>query len=101
MEFLLPDNSDPRVLLGARLSVRNGPVTQTTATFYDTFDGRLRSAGVTLKHAGGRLVLLDRTTGEELASAELPSATRLFEADLAGPLRERLAPVIEMRALLP
>src|SRR3954447_3883054 len=101
MEFLLPDGVDGRELLAAQLDLRAGPVTRTRATYYDTFDGRLRADGVSLRHAGGRLVLLDRETGEELAAGDGRAATRLFAADLPKPLRARLARVIEMRALLP
>src|SRR4051794_29120232 len=101
---LLPEGSgidDARAKLAAHLSVRPGPTTRTTTTFYDTFDGRLYSEGVTLIGAGGRLALLDRATGEELASADGRAAARMFDHDLPEPLRERLAPAIEMRALLP
>src|SRR3954470_22143965 len=101
MEFLLPEAVDAREQLAARRKVRAGPATRTTATYYDTFDGRLRGAGVTLRHAGGRLAVLDRESGEELGGAEGRATARLFAADLPGPLRKRLAPVIEMRALLP
>src|SRR4051794_25272709 len=101
---LLPEGSDldgARGALAEHLELRSGPKTRSTATFYDTFDGRLHGEGVTLRHAGGRLVLLDRATGDELAAAEGKGATRLLDADLPDPLRERLASVIEMRALLP
>jgi CHAD domain-containing protein len=72
-------------------------------TFWDTFDGRVHDAGLALAAAAGRLVLADAATSAELAAGPLPrSARRLFAGDLpAGPLRERLAPVVEMRALTP
>jgi CHAD domain-containing protein len=72
-------------------------------TFWDTFDGRLHDAGVTLFSGAGRLVLADTASSAEQAAATLPrAAARLFEADLPeGPLRERVAPLIEMRALTP
>src|SRR3954451_187081 len=101
MEFLLPDGVDARDQLAQHLHVRRGPATRTTATYYDTFDGRLHGAGLTLRHAGGRLALLDRESGAELVAGEGRAATRLFAADLPEALRERLAPVIEMRALAP
>lgn len=101
MELRLPENADARALLAAHLDVRPGPSTQGVITFYDTFDGRLHGAGFTLRHAQGQLTLLDRASGEELASAESTAARRLFDRDLAEPLRARLADVIEMRALVP
>src|SRR4051794_18157928 len=101
---LLPEGADldqARALLAAHLTLRPGPATRSTATYYDTFDGRLYEAGVTLRHAGGRLTLLDRASGEELAAGEGRVAPRLFADDLPQALGERLADAIEMRALLP
>ena len=101
MELRLPENTDARELLTAHFDVRPGPATRAVATFYDTFDGRLHGGGVTLRHKEGRLTLLDRETGEELAAAESTAAKRFFDHELPGALREPLADVIEMRALLP
>jgi CHAD domain-containing protein len=101
MEYLLPEDTEPRELLAAHLNVRRGPTTTGTVTFYDTFDGRLHGAGVTLRHSRGRLMLSDRQTGDELAAADGPRAPRFFADDLPAALRERLADVIEMRALTP
>jgi CHAD domain-containing protein len=101
MELRLPENTDARELLTAHFDVRPGPSTRAVATFYDTFDGRLHDGGVTLRHKEGRLTLLDRETGEELAAAESTAAKRFFDYELPAALREPLADVIEMRALLP
>ena len=97
---LLPSGSDIAVL-AERLDVRASRATSSTTTFYDTFDGRLHADGVTLRHEGGTLALLDRATDEELATGPGTAARRLFEHDLPSALRERLADVIEMRALTP
>src|SRR4051795_8552167 len=102
MEWLSPHAAAPPELLAARLSVRAGSSTRMTATFYDTFDGRLRAAGVTLRHAGGRVVPPDPASGGELPAGQIERAPRrVVAAKLSEPLRARLAPVIEMRALLP
>ena len=101
MELRLPEHTDARELLTAHFHVRPGPVTRAVATFYDTFDGRLYGAGVTLRHKEGRLTLLDRDTGEELAAAESTAAKRFFDHELPDAVRGQLADVIEMRALLP
>ncbi|WP_270029738.1 CYTH and CHAD domain-containing protein [Solirubrobacter phytolaccae] len=101
---MLPEGADlaaARASLGEHLSLRAGRATSSITTFYDTFDGRLHAAGVTLHHAGGKLVLTAREDGAELAAAESTAAKRLFDRDLPDALRERLAPEIEMRALLP
>ena len=68
MEHLLPAGADVRTLLGDDFDVREGRARNGTTTFYDTFDGRLHADGVTLRHTDGRLALLDRETGDELAS---------------------------------
>ena len=72
-------------------------------TFWDTFDARVRGAGLALVEAGRRLALTDATTYEEQAADPLKrGATRLLVEDLAvGELRDRLEPIVEMRALTP
>ncbi len=106
MQYLLLDAADletVRANLDQHLTVKAGRVRAGTKTFYDTFDGRLHGAGVTLRHAAGRLTLTDRATGEPLAGAEAPARAeqRLFDHDLGEELHARLADVIEMRALTP
>ncbi len=72
-------------------------------SFWDTFDARVRAAGLALVEAGGRLALVDATSYAEQAAAPLKrGASRLLATDLAaGALRERLEPLVEMRALTP
>jgi CHAD domain-containing protein len=72
-------------------------------TFWDTFDGRVHDAGLALVDAGRRLALTDPTTyAEHAADAHRRGPARLLAADLPmGPLRERLEPLIEMRAITP
>jgi CHAD domain-containing protein len=100
VEYLLPAGTRPAAagaLLGGRLDVAAEPLRSGRRTFYDTFDGRLRAAGLTLVHEDGRLALA--------GGAAAPCATapeRLLLSDLpAGPLRDALAPVVDVRALLP
>jgi len=90
---------EPLLTLRDEFELREGRARHGITVFYDTFDGRLHADGVTLRHADGQLVLIDRETGDELVSADATGARRLFIADLPEPLRERLANVIEMRAL--
>ncbi len=77
--------------------------------YFDTFDGRVRAAGLLVVHepaaAGqgpGRLSLLDPETGAECAAAaSAPPAGPLQGLPLPlGPLRERLAAILEERALM-
>jgi CHAD domain-containing protein len=72
-------------------------------TFWDTFDGRIHGAGLALADAGRRLSLLDATTYlEHAGDTHRRGCVRLLAGDLpAGPLRDRLEPLIEMRALTP
>jgi CHAD domain-containing protein len=72
-------------------------------TFWDTFDGRLHSAGLALIDSGSRLALVDATTYAERAAGELARGQRrLLAAELpAAALREALEPIVEMRALTP
>ena len=104
MRYLLPEGADAesvRITLSEHLDVRPGHARSIAKTYYDTFDGRLYSDGLTLRHADGRLTLIDRATGETFAGAEATAAPRLFDRDLPGELREPLEDVIEMRALVP
>ena len=99
---LLPEGSDlaaARAALSEHLEVRAGRIRAATTTFYDTFDGRVRAEGLTVRHAGGRLALERRDTREVLASAEATAAPRLFAEDL--PDGFDLDDALEMRALTP
>jgi len=102
---VLPEGADlasARSALTDHLPLRAGRMARRTTTFYDTFDGRLHGAGLTLQHVGTALVLSDRETGDQVASGTVGAAPkRLFDRDLPEPLRTWLAPEIEMRALLP
>ncbi len=63
----------------------------------------MHAAGLALIAAGGRLVLADATTyAEHAAETARRGVTRMLATDFAaGPLRERIAPLIEMRAVVP
>jgi CHAD domain-containing protein len=83
--------------------VHFAPPVRLHRTLLDTFDGRLHRAGLRLEHrvAGRdrRLVL----SGRDVVTVELavPTAPR-FAADLpSGPVRQRLAKIVDVRALLP
>ena len=99
-QYLLPDGAAPEAtaeLLEERLGAEVEALRTATRTYYDTFDGRLRAAGMALVHADGALRL-----DETAALARRAAPARLLVADLEpGPLREALAGVVEMRALLP
>jgi CHAD domain-containing protein len=106
--------------LGSRFTVLEEAPRQARQVWLDTFDWRLHAAGLVLRQVRGtrygELVLTTRA-GEIVASQPLATAVTpglvngsgpaaphwpaLLGAIPAGPLRERLGPVVEIRALLP
>ena len=70
-------------------------------TFYDTFDWRLFNHSLVLRHADQELIM------ESLASSEpLDGLTEVYSPEFAwdlpeSQLRNRLEPIVKMRALLP
>lgn len=81
------------------------PPRKLEVTYLDSFDWRLFEQGTVLeaeRGQGGSLLLWRRLDdSQELARLGGPDAPR-FMTDLPrGPLRERLEPIVEMRALLP
>jgi CHAD domain-containing protein len=108
--FALPAGLDPGGLLAyldKRLPAIAEPATTRTYTVLDTADRRLRAAGVDLDleagRSGARLVLREHGGRAPLvADVRRPRRNRYLVDDLPpGPLRDRLAPIVEMRALLP
>ncbi len=89
--------------LSTRFSVVTSPVKPVRRARLDTFDHRLRAAGLTLQHQSYRdgdvLVLGDgeTTLSQPLGKVEWPA---LADALPAGRLRELTAPVTGIRALL-
>src|SRR5438270_12841719 len=80
--------------------VRDGRARRLDRTYYDTFDGLLHRAGLTLASDGGALELAERGTGTVRARETAGPARFAFEL-APGPLRDALTPVVEVRALLP
>lgn len=104
VEYLLGDVATfagaPRAL-AVELPVCSGPMLRAERRFYDTFDGRLHAAGLSCMCSDGRLVLLDGDA--EVAWGHLAGGRdRLLVRDLPpGTLRDALAAVVDVRALLP
>jgi CHAD domain-containing protein len=95
-EYLLSDglrSADLRALLAERLTLADEAAPAASRTYYDTFDGRLRAAGLELVHADGRLAAVD-AAGREVAGIELARAP---EAVRAADLPE-LADALDVRA---
>ncbi len=105
-EFLPPDQISLDAVterLSARLTVAAGEAQATDRTFYDTFDGLLRADGRSVVHEHVRLSVIELATGLEDAGQPMPQPTQpLLIGDLdPGRMRDALAPVVELRALLP
>ncbi|MBV9423301.1 MAG: CHAD domain-containing protein [Solirubrobacterales bacterium] len=90
--------------LAGRFEVRDGRSARALdRTYYDTFDGLVHGAGLTLSHGAGTLTLSERDSGAERARLAMASpGERLLTGDLAvSPMRDQLREVVEVRALLP
>jgi len=107
LELELPAELDDRALLGVlarRLTLDVGRASTTDRVLLDTFDARLRAAGLRAdwpaRRAARRRMTL-REPGMPPRTADVDDAPAVGLADLpAGPLRDRLAPVLEERALI-
>ena len=105
--FHSPDSSAAavaQILTGAGFAL-SSPIT-VTRTVLDTFDGRVHGAGLRLelRRAGRVVELVLQDVKDPTAAPGVARASRAptFAADLPpGPLRARLAPLLEMRALRP
>jgi CHAD domain-containing protein len=102
-QYLLPDELGAAELgraLAPGLALRADPRAAGERGFYDTFDGRLQRAGLSLVHEAGRLALLEAGHSERAGARQARPPRHLLAADLpAGRLRELLLPVVERRAL--
>ena len=106
LQLLLPEGLSAAAVadtLAAELPIVSQKSHTVERTFWDTFDGRLHAAGLTLVAAAGRLALADAATyAEHAGEIHRRPAARLFAADLPpGALRERLEALIEMRTVTP
>ncbi|MBV8218185.1 MAG: CHAD domain-containing protein [Solirubrobacterales bacterium] len=89
--------------LAGALPIEDGPQGEHLRNYYDTFDGLLHAAGLSLVHEDSMLSLIERETGLVRISLQAPPPSMpLFAADLGeGPLRDALRELTDVRALLP
>ena len=110
-EFVIASGSDqvPERLAAAlepRFTVVRETRRRARQVWLDTFDGRLHAAGLTLRQvagAGSGELVLSTSAGTDVACEPLGTTRwpRLLDVIPAGPLRDRLEPVVGIRALLP
>ena len=101
--FELPDGLDAYQLavgVGERQVVEVEQPVLESLVIYDTFDWRLLRRDFVLHHSGGELALKSLENGAVLQHLETSERPR-FAWDLPdGGFKERLAPILEMRALI-
>jgi CHAD domain-containing protein len=92
-------------LLCDRLDVTTGRPRTRDRELLDTFDGRLRAKGLAAERSVGRgdaRAMTLREPGSPVREVQVKAAERYLAHDLPpGPLRDRLAPALGVRALLP
>ncbi len=103
LKFNLPEGHDEKQFirqLADQYTLKKEPAVAERFTIYDTFDWRLFNKSLILHSSGNKLFLRKLTKSEILHSVEF-SRTPAFIWDLpAGELKDKLAPIIKMRALL-
>lgn len=107
-DFVLPEGAEAAAVLGRlgeHLRLTVGPSSRSERTVLDTFDGRLRAAGLVAElGASDGVMTLTVAGAEETRSApvERGGDGRILAVELPeGPLREHVAPLLANRALLP
>lgn len=110
IELLVPPELDQRALVALieqRFSAERAPESTGSCRLFESFDWRLYNAGLSLQwcfaEATAPTALLRdlRKPDPVLAQQPMPTAPGLLEEMPPGPVRERLAPLLEMRRLLP
>ncbi len=104
LHFRLPEDYDPEqlddLLIEKFAFIAEPPIAEKWV-FYDTFDWRLFNRSMVLLHAGQAIVLNDLADGESLNGLTGHSAPQ-FVWDLPeSSLRQRLEPIVKVRAFLP
>jgi len=104
LELELPEDADEArflALLRERLDVEVGRSSTSDRVLLDTFDARLRAAGLRAERTR-RGTLTVHEPGMPVRRAEVRDAPAVgADALPPGPVRDRLAPVLEERVLLP
>jgi CHAD domain-containing protein len=107
-DYIIPDQLDANAVaadLCEQLQFSVEHARQEQRTYYDSFDWRLYDNNTVLEEClDGRqrmLMLRPLNSNKPLAAARLPRRAAFIQDLPPGPLRDDLAPVLEMRELLP
>jgi len=108
LRFSIGEDFDPKQLeacLGRHTRLRKEALRKVEVTYLDSFDWRLFEQGSVMEAESGQGSSLLRwrqlAGGQELARLSGVAPPRFVHELPPGPLRERLQPIVEMRALLP
>lgn len=105
LHFVIPDSIETAGLT-EKIDLRFTTATASAAfherRYFDTFDWRLYHRNLNLYWQQGTLYLFDLSQANLIASTPWPAGKRPAKLDSfpAGPLREKLSPIIEIRSLL-
>jgi CHAD domain-containing protein len=104
LKFSLPDGHDEKQFmrqLADQYTLKKEPAVAERFTIYDTFDWRLFNKSLILHSYGNKLFLRELTKSEISYSVEF-SRVPVFIWDFPdGELKEKLTPIIKVRALIP
>ncbi|MCF6204092.1 MAG: CHAD domain-containing protein [Methylococcaceae bacterium] len=108
LHFDLPKNLSAKKFinkLSKNLDIQLSNQQYTIKILFDSFDWRLYNADIICEfnhsNSASQLSLIDRNSGKLLALENMPDMMRFTDQFPKGRLRTTLAPVLEMRALIP
>ncbi len=103
IKFNLPGEYDIKLLINElfdQYMIKNDPVKIETIRIYDTFDWRLFNKSLVLYGCAGKLYLRNLSKTEIMGSVHITSFPVFIWAFPSSKLKEQLAPVVGVRALL-
>jgi CHAD domain-containing protein len=104
LKFMVPEDFEVQQFIGQladQYVIKKEPAVVEKFTIYDTFDWRLFNKSLILHSAGNTLFLRKLAKNKILQSVEFNTLPVFIWDFPDGELKERLAPIIKMRALIP
>ena len=103
LKFNLPDGHDEKQFirqLADKYTIKKEPTVAERFTIYDTFDWRLFNKSLILHSSASKLFLRKLTKREISDSVEFSRAPVFIRDFPDGELKDKLTPIIKMRALI-